>query len=166
MTVTLCLSCFMLLERPLSLKLIFHYHTQINRQRDRSIMNERCTYNFFSFFLSLFFFSFFLPARCTVFLFSFFSVLFASVCSFFCWWFVLVFFFLLLSITALLFVLFVDVVLWCLKLSFTVTWFVLSPWRTRLAQAPNWSLLYTHLQHHNDTIIKQTQAERRRKTSL
>ena len=94
----------------------------------------------------------FLPARCSVFLFSYFSVLFASVCSSFYCWLVLVFFFLLLSIPAFFFVLFVDVVLWCLKLPFTVTRFVLSPWRTRLAQAPNHSLLYTHL--HNNTMKK------------
>ena len=68
----------MFLERPLSLKQIFHYYTQINQQRDRIIRMQQLTYNFFSFF------------------------------SLFCCWFVLVFFFfvLLLSIPAFFFVLF------------------------------------------------------------
>ena len=70
------------------------------------------------------------------------------------------FFFLLLSIPAFFFVLFVDV-LWCLKLSFTVSRFVLSPWRTRLVRAQNRTMLYCHLQHHNNTIIN-----RRKMTSL
>ena len=72
-------------------------------ERDRSYMNERSTYNFFSlflFFLSIFFL--FFSRRSVPFSFLFF------VASFF-------FFFLLLSIPAFFFVLFVDVVLWCLK---------------------------------------------------
>ena len=73
------------------------------------------------------------------------------------------FFVLLLSIPASFFVPLVDVVLWCSKLSFTVTRFVLNPWRTPLAHAPNRDMLYSHLQHHNDTIIKQTQGQRRKK---
>ena len=47
----------------------------------------------------------------------------------------------------------------CLS-SFTVTRFVLNPWRTLLAHAPNRTMLYTHLPYHNDSIIK-THAERR-----
>ena len=61
------ISNFMLLERPLSLKQTFHYHTQINRQRDRIIRMQQSTYKFF---YSLFFSSY-VPARCIVFLFSF-----------------------------------------------------------------------------------------------
>ena len=96
-----------------------------------------------SFSFLFFFFFFFCSFRVGLFLFFLFLLL---VCS--------CFFFLLLSIPAFFFVLFVDVVLWCLRLSFTVTRFVLSPWRTLLAQAPNRTMLYTHLQHPNDTIIK------------
>ena len=128
-------------------------------------MSNPLTFPVFFFFLSflllllvcscfLFFFfssSSFLPARCIVFFFSFCSfraspfLLLLMVCSCF-------YFFLLLSIPASFFVPLVDVVLWCLKLSFTVTRFVLNPWRTR-------DMLYSHLQHH-DTIIKQTQGQR------
>ena len=147
----------MLQERPLSLKLIFYYYNQINRQRDRIIWMRDVLTNFlcflflFSFSLYcfcswsilvscfLFFSSSFLPARCLplfFFVFSFF--LFASVCSSVCCSFVLAFFFfLLLSISAFFFVLIVDAVLWCLKLSYTVTRFVMSLWKTLLAQAPN-----------------------------
>ena len=49
------ISNFIVLARPLSLKLIFHYHTQNNRQRDRVIRMQQSTYKFFS---SLFFFIF------------------------------------------------------------------------------------------------------------
>ena len=148
----------MLLERPLSLKLIFHYYNQINRQRDRIIWmcDELPIYfplfHFTVFVAGLFLFSFFflllLFFQHVAFLFSFFLsfrvslfIFLLLVCSCF-------FFFLLLSIPAFFFILFVDVVLWCLKLSFTVTRFILSPWKTLLAQAPNRGLLYSHLQHH------------------
>ena len=112
---------------------------------------------FFCFFFSFYFFQFQHFS-----LFFFFSVLSASVGSFSLvfFFFLLVcscFFFLLLSIPASFFVLFVAVVLWCLKLQFTVTRFILSPWRTRLAQAPNRSkcyiVIYTFM-HHNDTTSK------------
>ena len=133
-------------------------------------MNGTIHLQFFFFFFSLlflllvclcflfpFFFSF-LPARCSVFLFSFFFCSFRVSLFLFLSFFVaglfLFFFFLLLSIPAFFFVLFIDIVLWCFKLSFTVTRFVLSPWRTRLARAPNRGMLYCNLQHHNDTIIK------------
>ena len=55
----------MLLEKPLSLKQIFHYYTQINQQRDRITRMQQLTYNFFLSFLFsvagllLFFFCFF-----------------------------------------------------------------------------------------------------------
>ena len=49
--------------------------------------------------------------------------------------------------------LFVDVELWCLKLSFAVTRFVLNPWRTLLAQAPNRTMLYSHLHVHAEIYI-------------
>ena len=127
------ISNFMLLEKPLSLKQIFHYYyqfkSQIKWQREREIeviWMLQSTYKFFS---SLFFL--------------------LLVCS--------CFFFLLLSIPAFFFAHFVDIVLRCLRLPFTVTRFVLSPWRTRLAQAPNRIMLYTPVLYHNDTIIKQTQ---------
>ena len=133
-------SNFMLLERPLSLKLIFHYYNQINRQRGRIIWmrdvltNFLCFLFFFfsfslycfcswsilvsCFFFFLFFYSSFLPARCLpLFFFSFLSFfsrqfvhLFIARLFLFCF-----FFFLLLLIPAFFFVLFVDVVLWCLK---------------------------------------------------
>ena len=166
----------MLLERPVSLKQIFHYYTQINQQRDRIIRMQQLTYNFFSFFslfccwfvlVFFFFFVFFTSFNSSIFLCSFFF------CSFrfgrflflpfffFFFFFLLVcscFFFLLLSIPASFFVLFVAVVLWYLKLQFTVTRFILSPWRTRLAQAPNrdkcYIVIYRFMQHHNDTISK------------
>ena len=44
------ISNFMLLERPLSLKQIFHYYTQINQQRDRIVRMQQLTSIFFSFF--------------------------------------------------------------------------------------------------------------------
>ena len=148
----------MLQERPLSLKLIFHYYNQSNRQRDRIIWMRDVLTNFLCF---LFLFSFSLYCFCSwsiliscfLFFFFFFLVLLffqhvAFLYSFFpffsrqsvhlfvaclsCF-----FFFLLLSIPAFFFVLFIAVVLWCLKLSFTVTRFILSPWKTLLAQAPN-----------------------------
>ena len=148
----------MLLERPLSLKQIFHYYTQINQQRDRIIRMQQLTYNFFSFFslfcgwFVLFFFSFYFFQFQHFFLFFFFCSFRVGRFLFLPFFFLLVcscFFFLLLSIPASFFVLFVAVVLWCLKLQFTVTMFILSPWRTRLAQAPNWTMLYSHLQRHN-----------------
>ena len=166
----------MLLERPLSLKLIFHYYNQINRQRDRIIWMRDVLTNFlcFPFFYSLFhftvfvaglflflvfffffsFFFFFFSSRTlpSSFLFCFSFFLFASNCSSVCWTFVLVFF-LLLSIPAFFFVLFLYVVLWCLKLSFTVTRFILSPWKTLLAQAPNYYMLYSHLLIHAEIYI-------------
>ena len=148
----------MLLERPLSLQLIFHYYNQINRQRDRIIWMRDVLTNFLCFFYSLFHFSVFVAGlflflvfffflfflllffQHVAFLFSFFYfflsfrvslfICLLLVCSCF-------FFFLFLSIPAFFFVLFVDVMLWCLKLSFTVTRFILSPWKTLLAQAPN-----------------------------
>ena len=154
----------MLQERPFSLNLIFHYYNQINRQRDRIIWMRDVLNNFlcflflFSFplycfcswsilvscFLFFSFFSFFffffssstLPSSFLFFLFIlsfrvslFISLLLVGSCFFF--------FFLLLSIPAFFFVLFVYVVLWCLKLSFTVTKFILSPWKTLLAHATN-----------------------------
>ena len=136
---------------------------------ERSILNKRSTYRsfFFSFlflllvyscFLFSFFFSSFLPARCSVSLcpfFLFFSRWSVPFPFFFCCWFVLVFFsfyffqfqhfslsFLLMSCCS------------AKKLSFTVTRLVLNPCGTRLAQAPNHIMLYCHLQHHNDTIVK------------
>ena len=57
--------------------------------------------------------------------------------------------------------LFVDVELWCLKLSFTVTRFVLNPWRTLLAQAPNRTMIYSQVSYHNDSIIIKTDARRK-----
>ena len=141
----------MLLERPLSLKQIFHYYTQINQQRDRIIRMQQLTYNFFFFLFSFLLlvcscfvcFFRFTSFNSSIFLCSFFFLFFprrsVPFPSFF-FFFLLVcscFFFLLLSIPASLFVLFVAVVLWCLKLQFTVTRFILGPWRTRLAQAPN-----------------------------
>ena len=138
-------------------------------------MNEQSTYiSCFFFFL----FSFLLLV-CSCFLFSFFflllhffqhvalfssflSVLSASVRSSYCWWFVLVFIsFYFFQFQHFSLSLFVDVVLWCLKLSFTVTRFILNPWRTLLAQAPNRTMLYTHLPYHNDSIIE---TDERRKT--
>ena len=140
----------MLLERPLSLKQIFHNHTQINRQRDRIIRMQQLTYKFFS---SFFFFIFSSSTLHCFLLFCSFRagpfLLLLMVCSCF-------YFFLLLSIQHFSLSLFVDVVLWCLKLSFTVTRFVLNPWRTLLTKAPNWTMLYSHLhvhaasQWHND----------------
>ena len=151
----------MLQERPLSLKLIFHYYNQINRLRDRIIWMRDVIPNFlcflflfsfslyclcswsilvscFLFFSFLFFSSSFLPARCLPLFFFFFSFfLFVSVCSSVCCSFVLVFFLFTSFNSSIFFVLFVYVELWCLKLSFTVTRFVLNPWRTLLAQAPN-----------------------------
>ena len=92
---------------------------------------------------------------------SFLSVLSAPVRSSYCWWFVLVFIsFYFFQFQHFSLSLFVDVVLWCLKLSFMVTRFVLNPWRTLLAHAPNRTMLYTHLPYHNDSVIK-THAERR-----
>ena len=153
------ISSFMLQERPLSLKLIFHYYNQINRLRDRILWMRDVLTNFLCF---LFLFSFSLYCFCSwsilvsCFLFFFFffffssstlppSFLFFSFLSFFsrqsvhlfvaC---LFLFFFLFTSFnSSIFFVLFVDVVLWCLKLSFTVTRFVLSPWKTLLAEAPN-----------------------------
>ena len=74
----------MLLERPLSLKQIFHYYTQINQQRDRIIRMQQLTYNFFflSFLFSvaglfLFFFFFrFTSFNSSIFLCSFFFLFF------------------------------------------------------------------------------------------
>ena len=133
-------------------------------------MNEQSTYiSCFFFFL----FSFLLLV-CSCFLFSFFfllllffqhvalfsSFLSAPIRSSYCWWFVLVFIsFYFFQFQHFSLSLFVDV-LWCLKLSFTVTRFVLNPWRTLLAQAPNRTMLYTHLLHHDTTIIK-TDAHRK-----
>ena len=118
----------MLQERPLSLKLIFYYYNQINRQRDRIIWMRDVLTNFlcflflFSFSLYcfcswsilvscfLFFSSSFLPARCLplfFFVFSFF--LFASVCSSVCCSFVLVFF----SFTSFYFSIFLCPYRWC-----------------------------------------------------
>ena len=111
---------------------------------------------------TIFFLFFFLPGRCIVFLFSsFLSVLSAPVRSSYSCLCVLVFFFLLLSLPAFFLVPFVDVVLWYLRLPFTVTRFVLNPWRTLLAQAPNRTMLYTHLPYHNDSIIVKTDAHRK-----
>ena len=146
----------MLLERPLSLKLIFHYYNQINRQRDRIIwMTDVLTI-----FFSLFHFTVFVAG---LFLFSFFFFFFSS-STFHC----LPLFFLLLFLSffscrsiplfvagLFLFFLFTSFnssiflcpFRWC-----TVTRFVLSPWKTLLAQAPNRDMLYCNLQHHNDTI--------------
>ena len=129
-------------------------------------MNEQSTYIscLFSFF-SLFCYWFVLLFFQHVALFSSFrSVLSAPVRSSYCWWFVLVFIsFYFFQFQHFSLSLFVDVVLWCLKLSLTVTRFVMNPWRTLLAQAPNRTMLYSHLQHQNDTIIKQTQGQRRKK---
>ena len=147
----------MLLVRPLSLQLIFHNYNQFksffnepklnDRERDRSYMNERSTYIFFSLFLFfvaglflfLVFFFFLLLFFQHVALFSsFLSVLSAPVRASYCWWFVLVFIsFYFFQSQHFSLSLFVDVVLWCLKLSLTVTRFVLNPRRTLLAQAPN-----------------------------
>ena len=54
-------SNYMLIERPLSLKLIFHYYNQINRQRGRIIWMRDILTNFlcFLFFYSLFHFTVF-----------------------------------------------------------------------------------------------------------
>ena len=49
------ISSFMLQERPLSLKLIFPYYNQINRQRDRVIWMMNILTNFLSFLVSFFF---------------------------------------------------------------------------------------------------------------
>ena len=150
----------MLLERLLSLKLIFHYYNQINRQRGRIIWMRDVLTNFLCFlFFILFFTLLFLELVYSGFLFSFFfffffffssSTLPSSFLFFFSFFLsfrvslficlLLVcsrFFLLLLSIPAFVFVLFVYVVLGCLKLSFTVTKFILSPWKTLLAQASN-----------------------------
>ena len=146
----------MLLERPLSLQLIFHYHTQINRQRDRIIRMQELTYKFFS---SFFFFHLFFQY---VALFSsFLFVLSVPVHSSYSCLFVLVFSFYFFQFQHFSLSLFVDVELWCLKLSFAVTRFVLNPWRTLLAQAPNRTMLYTHLPYHNDSIIVKTDAHRK-----
>ena len=145
----------MLQERPLSLKLIFHYYNQINRQRDRIIWMRDVLTNFLCF-LFLFSFSFYCFCSWSILVscFLFFLLLFFQHVAFLFFFsfpsffsrqsvhlFVarlfLFFFFLLLSIPAFFFVLFVYVVLWCLILSFTVTRFILSPWKTLLAQAPN-----------------------------
>ena len=131
-------------------------YNQINRQRDRIIWMRDVLTQFLCF---LFLFSFSLYCFCSwsilvscFLFFSFFFFFFSSSAlpsSFLFFFFshqsvhlfvaclILFFFFLLLSIPAFFFVLFVDVVLWCLKLSFTVTRFVLSPWTTLLAQVPN-----------------------------
>ena len=103
----------MLLERPLSLQLIFHYYTQINQQRDRIIRMQQSTYEFFSLFF-FFLSSSTLPSSFLFFLFflSFLVSLFIClllVCS--CFFSV----FLLLSIPAFFPVLLVDVMLWCSK---------------------------------------------------
>ena len=80
------------------------------------------TYKFFS---SLFFFSYYLPARCIVFLFSsFLSVPSAPVRSSYSCLFVLVFSFYFFQFQHFSLSLFVDVELWCLKLPFTVTRFL------------------------------------------
>ena len=68
----------MLLERPLSLKLIFHYYNQINRQRGRIIWMRDVLTNFL----------------CFLFLFSF-----SLYC--FCSWSILVFFFFFISSSTL-----------------------------------------------------------------
>ena len=102
-------------------------------------------------FLFLLFFFFLLLFFQHVALFSsYLSVLSAPVRSSYCWWFVLVFIsFYFFQFQHFSLSLFVDVVLWCLRLSFTVTMFVLNPWRTLLAQAPNRTMLYSHLHHHS-----------------
>ena len=138
-------------------------------------MNEQSTYIscFFYFLFS------FLLLVCSCFLFSFFfllllffqhvalfssflSVLSAPVRSSYCWWFVLVFIsFYFFQFQHFSLSLFVDVVLWCLKLSLTVTRFVMNPWRTLLAQAPNWIMLYTHLLIHAEICIYMLDTYRR-----
>ena len=147
----------MLLERPLSLQLIFHNYNQFKSQRETEVtwMSNPLTFPVFFFFLfsflllvcSCFFLLLSIPAFFFVlFFFCSFRVglfLYFFFCSFRIGRFLLLllvcsrFFFLLLSIPAFFLVPFVDIVLWCLKLQFTVTRFILSPWRTRLAQAPN-----------------------------
>ena len=173
----------MLLERPLSLQLIFHNYNQFKTERDRSYMNEQSTYIscFFSFFslfccwfvlVSCFLFSSsssssFLPARCIVFFFSFCSfrsgpfLLLLMVCSCF-------YFFLLLSIPAFFFV----PLRWCrvvmLKIVVYGNQVLFESLKNSLAHAPNRDMLYCHLhiymfmQHHNDTIIKTHDKDARR----
>ena len=81
---------------------------------------------------------------------SFLSVLSVPVRSSYCWWFVLVFIsFYFFQFQHFSLSLFVDVVLWCLKLSLTVTRFVMNHWRTLLEPAPNRTMLYSHLHHHS-----------------
>ena len=65
----------MLLERPLSLKLIFHYYNQINRHRGRIIWMRDVLTNFlcFLFFYSLFHFTVFVAGLFLFLVFFFFS---------------------------------------------------------------------------------------------
>ena len=153
----------MLLERPLSLQLIFHYYNQFKsffltqpklKDREREIevnMNECNLLTIFFFSFSLFFLSsstlhcFLVLLRFFLFLSRFRSVPLASLFLF-----VLVVFFLLLSIPAFFFVPFVDVVLWCLKTVVYSNQVRFESLKTLLAQAPNRRMLYSHLQRHND----------------
>ena len=176
----------MLQERPLSLKLIFLYYNQINRQRDRIIWMRDVLTNFlcflflFSFslycfcswsilvscflFFLLFFSSSFLPARCLpLFFFFLFFFLFTSVCSSFCCLFVLVFF---------LFTSFNSSILLCpfrlchvvmLKTVIYGNQVHSESLKNSAGTGTKAHMLYSHLQHHNDTIIKQTQGQRHKK---
>ena len=121
---------------------------------------QLCTYYFFSslFFLLLvysgFLFSFlsssFLPARCSVFLFLFFFLFFSrQSVSFFAGLFLFFFLFFFIS-GGLVFSLIVSVETQSVTISWWYIWFL----------APNRTMLYRHLQHHNDTIIKKTQWQR------
>ena len=157
-------------------------------------MRDVLTNFFVFFFYSLFHFTVFVPGLFLFLVFFFFSsffLIFQHVALFSCFLsvfsapvrssysclFVLVFSFYFFQFQHFSLSLFVDVELWCLKLSFTVTRYVLNPWRTLLAQAPNRTMLYTHLLYPNDSIIVKTDAHRktheerkyegrRRKTSL
>ena len=96
----------------------------------------------------LFFFFFFssstLPS--SILFFSFFSR--QSVHLFVACLFLLVFFFYFFQFQHFSLSFSFIVVLWYLKLSFTVTRFILSPWKTLLAQAPNRDMLYHVLYSH------------------
>ena len=137
-------------------------------QRDRVIWTSDLLtvpsflFSFCCWFVLVFLLFFFFLLRMVQFLLLSFSFLFFSRRSIpfpsFCCWFVLFFSFFFSSFHSACYssflcsffsVIFVDAVLWCLRLSFTVTRFVLSPCRDSAGTAPNRSnMLYTHMHIH------------------
>ena len=133
---------------------IFHYYTQINQQRDRIIRMQQLTYEFFSLFFFFFSSSSTLPSSFLFFLFflSFRVSLFIClllVCS--CFFFSV---FLLLSIPAFFLVLLVDVMLWCLKTVVYGNQSLKNSAGTSTKSDKCCIVIYTFIQHHNDTIPK------------